>query len=125
MKSLYENILRSTGSGKVGFLKNHLIRNGWYQVLATKVIRNEKYPAPSQYLKYREDDSLYVNIYVMSTLYIYDVNDLDDLKLVTDFWEASNEVDISKHKDSISRKKKTDAYQALKKGLKLRLTTRI
>ena len=125
MNSLYESILKSAGAGK-NFLKTYLMKEGWVYDPEHKTLRNRaKYPDISQYLNAREDDSLFVDIIIMSQLSRYDVVDLDDLKLVTDFWEAYNEVNITKHKDSVSRKKKTDAYQALKKGLKLRLTAHI
>ena len=120
MKTLYESILKSTGSGKKSFLKSYLMNNGWIYINSTRVLRNDKYPSPSQYLKVQKDDTIFVGIYIMSVLYNYEVVDLDDLKLVTDYWEAYNEVDFTKHKDAVSRKKKTDAYKALKKGLKLR-----
>ncbi len=120
MKSLYESILRSTGAGK-HFLKTYLIREGWVYNEEHKTLRNSaKYPDIEQYLQqYSDCEDLFVDIYVASQLYRYDVVDLDDLKVVTDYWEACNEVNLTKHKDASARKKKSDAYKALKKKLKL------
>lgn len=125
MKSLYESILNSTGAGK-NFLKTYLMKEGWVYNEEHKTLRNrEKYPDIENYLNCRDDDSIYVDIIVLGRLSRYAVVDLQDLKLVTDFWQASNDVKLTKHKDSISRRKMTEAYQALKKGLKLQLTTHI
>lgn len=126
MISLYESILKSTGSGK-NFLKTYLIKEGWVYNPEDKTLRNRaKYPDISQCIQqYSDCDDLFVDIYIGSQLYRYDVVDLDDLKVVTDYWEAYNEVNLTRHKDASVRKKKSDAYKALKKKLKLTLTTSI
>jgi len=125
MRSLYESILKSAGAGK-NFLKTYLMKEGWSYDPEHKTLRNRaKYPDIEDYLNCRDDDSIYVDVIVLSRLSRYGVVDLQDLKLVTDYWEARNDVKLTKHKDSISRRKMTNAYQALKKGLKLQLTTQI
>ena len=103
------------------------MKEGWEYSQEHKTLRNRaKYPDISQYLQqYSDCEDLFVDIYIGSQLYRYDVVDLDDLKVVTDYWEAYNEVNLTKHKDASARKKKSDAYKALKKKLKLTYTTSI
>jgi len=129
MKTLYESILSSTGSGKA-FLKNELLKDGWKMgktLLSGPTMVNDKYHAQSEFLQIREDGSLYVDIHAYSSkvIYRYDILDYDDLRYVTNYWTAYNNVYLKGFNSFPAKQYLKETYQILRRGLKPRFIRKL
>lgn len=124
MRSLYESILASTGSGKA-YLKDYLLKNGWSLTPNGSAIKSEKYHAQTEYLSIRENGSLYYDLRITSKIYRYDINTLEDLELVTEYWRFYNNVYLKGNRNGHAKEALSKAYKALKSGLKLNLVARL
>ena len=126
MKNLYESILSSTGSGKA-YLKDYLLKNGWKYMTSGTAIENPNYGAQTQFLKIRDNGSLYVDIYVThsKTYYRYDIVDLEDLKYVTEYWKFYNNVYLKGFNNKPAKDALHNSYKELRSGLKQRFIRKL